>query len=134
MSDLVVTAANVARVDGSMQTKNAGVAISAGESVYPDSNGVLQLCDHATTAVEAQCGGVALNDAATGQPCTYLTSGNFDPGAAVVVGTVYVVGAANGGIAPAADVGTGDFITVIGVANATDNIKMGLLPAGVAVA
>lgn len=134
MADLVVTAANVAKADGSVQTKNAGVAITAGESVYVDAAGVLQLCDHASTAAEAACSGVALCDAAIGQPCTYLTSGNYNPGAAVVVGTAYAVGAAAGGVAPIVDVGSGDFTTIIGVATTTSNIKLGLLPAGVAAA
>lgn len=132
MTDLVITAADVARVDGSVQTKNAGVAIVAGDSVFVDSNGVLQLSINDDTAIEAASSGVALNDGAVGQPVTYQVSGNLDVGATLVIGETYVVGAALGGLAPVADIASSEFATVVGIATAADNLKMGLLPSGVA--
>ena len=134
MADIVITPANVSRVDGSVQTKNAGVAITAGDSVFVDSTGVLQLCVNDNTAVEAACSGLALNDGAVGQPITYQVSGNLDAGGTLVAGEVYVVGAAAGAIAPVADVVATEFATVIGIATAAGNLKMGLLPSGVAAA
>ena len=134
MVDITVTAANVAKADGSTQTKNAGAVITAGDSVYVDSAGVLQLCEKDQTAVESACAGIALCDAAVGQPCVYQVSGNIDVGATLTIGEVYVVGAGPGGIAPVADVAASDFATVVGIATAGGNLKMGLLPSGVAAA
>ena len=48
------------------------------------------------------------------------------------IGETYVVGAAPGGIAPEADVGTGEFATVIGVAVSANNLKMAINASGVA--
>lgn len=134
MTDIVITPANVARVDGSTQTKLAGVAITAGDSVYVDSSGVLQLCEKDQSVVEAACAGLALNDGAVGQPITYQVSGNLDAGGTLAAGVVYVVGGGPGALAPVADIVTSDFATVIGIATAAGNLKMGLLPSGVAAA
>lgn len=134
MVDITITPADVARVDGSTQTKNAGVAITAGDTVYVDSNGVLQLCINDNTAAEAAMAGIALCDAAVGQPCVYLVSGNLDPGATVAAGVTYIVGAGAGGIAPVADIAAAEFLTVVGVGTGTGNIKMGILQSGVAAA
>ena len=131
MADITVTPADVAKVDGSQQTKLTGVAITAGESVYVDVNGVLQLAAD-TSAIVAAAAGIALCDAAAGQPCTYQVSGNLDVGATLAIGEVYCVGAAAGGIAPCADPGSGDFVTVLGVATAADNLKVGINASGVA--
>jgi len=71
-------------------------------------------------------------DAAAGQPGTYQISGVIDLGATLTRGEVYAVGAAAGGIAPVADPTTGDFMTVLGVAITTANLKIGINQSGVA--
>ena len=134
MVDLVITGSDVDRVSGSQRTAEAGVAISAGDSVYVDSAGLVQQCEHDQTAVEAACLGIALNDAAVGQPVTYQISGVIDLGSVLAAGEVYVVGAGAGAIAPVADIGTGDFATVIGVAVSATNLKIGINASGVAAA
>lgn len=134
MVDLVITPANVSRVDGATQTKNAGVGISAGDALYVDSTGVLQLCENDQTVVEAAMAGIALCDAAVGQPCVYLVSGNLDPGATVAAGIAYIVGGGPGAIAPAADIAAAEFMTIVGVGTSTGNIKLGILQSGVAAA
>ncbi len=134
MVDIVITPANVSRVDGAIQRKNAGVAITAGDSIYIDSTDLVQLCVNDNTAVEAKCQGIALNDGAVGQPITYQVGGNLDVGGTLVIGEVYVVGAGAGAIAPVADIAATEFATILGVADATDNLKMGINPSGVAAA
>lgn len=133
MADLTQTAANVQTGSGSnIQRRNAAVAVTAGDAVYVDGNGAVDLCENDQTAAEAACAGVALNDAAIGQPVTFQVTGQINLGATLTVGEVYVCGAAPGGIAPVADVIAAEFMTVIGVAISTSEIEMGLLPSGVA--
>ncbi len=133
MADLVVVAANV-QPTGSTVTRRgiAAVAITAGDSVYVDSSGEIDLCENDQTAVEAACRGVALNDAAANQPVEYATGGEVNMGSILSAGQVYVVGAGAGGIAPEADPGTGNFVTVIGVATSATNLKLGINQSGVA--
>lgn len=133
MVDLVQTAANVAAQAGAgTQRKNAGAAITAGMSVFVATDGDLEPAQHDVDAATARAVGVALCDAAAGQPCVYAVSGQVNLGATLVVGETYVVGAAGGAIAPVADVGTGDFSTVLGVAISTSLLKMGIIESGVA--
>lgn len=133
MADLTQTAANVQSGAGNTtQTRDASVAVTAGDSVYLDANNLVTPCENDQTATEALCAGVALNDAAAGQPVTYQTGGQINLGATLVVGETYVVGAVAGAIAPVADVIATEFSTIIGVAISTSLLEMGLLPSGVA--
>lgn len=134
MADLVITASNVDRVSGSQRSAEAGVAITAGDCVYIDTAGLVQLAQKDVSVVEAAASGIALNDAGIGQPCTYQISGVVDLGAVLTAGEVYVVGAAAGGIAPVADVIATDFATIVGIAISSSNLKMAIVPSGVAAA
>lgn len=133
MADLTVTAANVAAQSGAgTQRKNAGAAITAGMALFLATDGDVEPAQHDVDAATARCIGVALCDAAVGQPVVYAVSGQVNLGATLVVGETYVVGAAGGGIAPVADVGTGDFSTIVGVAVSSSLLKMGINESGVA--
>jgi hypothetical protein len=78
--------------------------------------------------------GIALNDAADGQPISYLVSGGIDPGATVAVGTVYVVSAnAAGGIAPVSDLASTEYVTILGVGVTTSRINVDIKQSGVAI-
>ena len=133
MADLVVVAANVQPTSSTQSRRGtAAVAIDAGQSVYIDSSNEIDLCEFDQTSVEAACRGVALNDAAAGQPVEYAVSGEVDMGAILSTGQTYIVGAGAGGIAPEADAGAGNFVTVVGVAVSSNNLKLGILQSGVA--
>lgn len=133
MVDLVVVAANVKPAAGGV-VKNgiAGEAITAGQSVFKATDGQIELAEHDLTAADAAAIGIALNDAALDQHITYVITGDVNMGVILAVGQTYIVGAAAGGIAPEADAGVGDFVTVLGVATTTSNLKMGILQSGVA--
>jgi hypothetical protein len=134
MTDLVITNTDVDKIGGSQRTAEAGVAIAAGESVYIDTAGLAQLCEKGASAVEAAFAGIALNDAGVAQPVTYQAAGSIDLGSVIAAGVIYVCGAAAGGIAPSADIGTGNFVTIIGVGlNGTD-LQIGVNQSGVAAA
>jgi len=134
MADLTITAANVDRVTGSQRTQEAGVAITAGDAVYQGADGLVALAEKDLTVTESLAQGIALSDAAIGQPVTYQISGVIALGATLSAGEVYMVGAGPGGIAPVADVGTGDFATILGIAVSAANLKIGIIPSGVAAA
>ena len=133
MADLTVVAANVKPAASTVTKKGiAGEAISAGESVFKAADGGIELCENDQAALDAACIGVALNDAAVDQPIEYAITGDVNMGAIMTIGQTYVVGAAPGGIAPEVDVIATEFLTVIGVATTTSNLKLGILQSGVA--
>lgn len=117
MADLSITATNVV-VDTAIaytmdKEKFAGVALTAGQIVYKDAAAadVLKLADANGTAAVAAAYGVALVNAAIGQPCPVLRKGVITVGATIVVGTRYVLSATAGGVCPEADLVTDDYVT-----------------------
>lgn len=141
MADVVVTAANVARVTGSGVFGNdttidngfAGATVTAGQSVYKDTAGLYQLTDANLSVAAGVAKGIALNGASSGQPLAVATGGTLAPGFTVTVGTIYVVSATGGGIAPAADLVTGWRTGIVGVGLTTTTIGLVLYSSGVAV-
>lgn len=93
--------------------------------LYEDTsdNGDLKGAD-ADVLATAVFKGFALNDAADGQPQEFgygegtLTVG----GTGVTVGQVYVVSTTTGGIAPYSDLGSGDYVTYLGVGATSSTI------------
>lgn len=131
-ADLTVTAANVAKSTGARTaTGEAGATITAGQALYIASDGQLELAD-ADVLASAAAVGIALHGASTGQPITYQTGGRITIGATTTVGQVYVVSTTAGGIAPYADLGTGDFPTILGMAPTTATIDIDIDALGVA--
>lgn len=137
MADLTITAANV--LAGSGATKVAGTAgatITAGQAVYLDTSDneyKLADCDHATAAVRAPAG-LALNGASDGQPLTVLTGGPITIGATVTAGVAYYLSPTAGGICPVADVLSGDYPTILGIATSATVLDVKIHSAGVALA
>lgn len=124
MADLSITAANVA-ADGnsSIEHGTAGAAITAGQVVFKDTNQQYQLADADDVALD-EAYGIALNDAASGQPLTVaLSGGNITIGATLTAGTAYYLSGNPGGIAPVADLATGDRVILLGLASSTTVLK-----------
>lgn len=124
MADLSQTATSVV-TSGQSGVKTAegiaGGTITAGMPVYADAtaNYKLKAAD-ATSLAKAAVVGIALNGGATGQPIEYvIRDPALNVGATLAVGQTYVVSATAGGIAPEADITTGQFVTLLGVANTT---------------
>lgn len=141
MADLSVTAANVAPISGtSFDTVPgegiAGVAITAGQTLYIDTANanVLKLADANSSALTATVAGIALHGAAAGQPIKYAKpGGEYTAGATLTVGTPYFQSATAGGICPAADLATGHYTTLIGIAKSASVMRVFLATAGVAI-
>lgn len=133
MVDLVITASDVAGVNDGIGT--AGEAITAGDVValvgaslmLADANG-----GTGATAALRKPVGIALNDAASGQPVTYAKPGSMVTlGAVLTAGTTYYLSATPGGIAPAADLAVGMTPVIVGIAFSTTQLKISMLSAGV---
>lgn len=135
MADVTVTAASVLQVSGQTKDVVAGEAITAGDWVYEDStaSGKAKKADTSSQA-KATVTGMALNSApAADQPLRIATSGVVKPGGTLTVGTIYVASDNGGKLRPAADNGSGDWVTELGVATAADTLKIGLNVSGVQV-
>lgn len=121
--DLTMTAANVSWSGANITASTvAGVTVAAGQSVYLTSTPNLALAK-ADTSTHAACVGIALDTSvSSGQLCPYASSGVITvSGATFTVQTTIVVSPNNaGGIAPQADLATGNYLTYLGwVATAT---------------
>lgn len=137
MADLSVTAANVIASNSAKRARGiAGATITAGQPVYVDTaaSNVLKLADNDASAATATIAGIALHGAASGQPLEYVTEDpDFTPGATLTTGTIYVASSTAGGIAPAADLASGDYPTVLFVAKSTSKAVMKIVAGGAAI-
>lgn len=135
MADLTITAANV--VAGSGATKvngTAGATVTAGQVVYKDSTTdtfKLADCNSATAAVRSPYG-IALHASLANQPLTVLTAGPVTIGATMTAGVAYYLSGTAGGIAPVADLTTGDYPVILGIATSTTVLNVDIQEAGVA--
>jgi hypothetical protein len=135
MADLSVTAAsvlagsNVSRSDGI-----AGEAIAAGKAVYKSSTTKKwMLADSNSATAEArQAQGIALNGAALNQPVAVQTHGDVTIGAALTAGVAYYLSDTPGGICLVADVGTGEYVCLLGLAKSTTVLALDIQFPGVA--
>lgn len=135
MADISITAASVtAASDARKIYVTAGGTITAGMPVYKDTadNNKYKACD-ANAAASAVCAGVALNGSSDGQPLTVCEEGDVTYNAVLTRAEIYCVSENAGGIAPKADVGTGEYMSVIGVAISTTVLRVKPINSGVVV-
>lgn len=125
MAELVQTPASVVG-SGTPKAGTAGEAIDAGMPVFKDSADDNKLKkSRGSSLALAQCDGIALNSAATGQPMDYQSDGLIDLGAVIVVGETYVVSDATAGkIRPIGDLGAGDYPVILGVARTASQLNL----------
>lgn len=130
MTDLSITVAQV--LPGSADTDVfvyglAGATITAGQALYLDSvTSTYKPADANASQATAAVAGIATHGALTGQPIKLQTAGDITlgAGAAPVVSVLYVVSATPGGIAPAADLASGYYTTVLGVGIAGSKLRL----------
>jgi hypothetical protein len=137
MADVVITAASVVRGSGAVvETGVAGVAITAGQTVYKDTGDAdkYKLADaDGVSALIRNTHGIALNNSAANQPLTVLREGPVTIGGTLTPGLVYVQSNTPGGIMPAADLSAGEFTTVLGVALSASSLGVKIFASGVSV-
>lgn len=133
-ADLTITAANVVPATGYQFTDGvAGETITRGQTVYlkaSDSRWWKSQADG--TSAESTVIGIALQDAGAGQPLRVQTGGDLGVGAILTVGQVYVVSATAGGIAPYSDLASTNYVSILGVASSTSNLKLKIFATAVA--
>jgi len=135
MTDISITAANVVSgSDASIENGIAGASITAGQVVYLDSStNKYGLADSnsATAAVRAPRG-IALNGAANNQPLAVQRSGAITIGGTLAAGVTYYLSDTPGGLCPVADVGSGEYSVVMGMAASTTVLNVDIQASGVA--
>lgn len=136
MSALSITAANVAPSTGAIidRTRNAGETITAGMPVYVDTTtGKYMKTDSNASAAASVVYGIALHGASNGQPLAVQTDGDINLGATLTANTAYIAGAtAAGDVNPIADITTGWYGCLLGIAISTSILRLGIRNTGVA--
>lgn len=135
MTDLSITAGNVVAGSGATTVNGtAGAAITAGQAVYHDTTtDTWKLADSNSATVAARTpGGISLNGASSGQPMVILTGGPVTIGATMTASLAYYLSDTPGGICPVADVGAGEYTTVIGLAQSTTVLLVDFVSSGAA--
>ena len=134
MADITITAANVVASSGALKEQGiAGAAITAGQWVYRDANGKYQLADsNSGTALARTPRGVALNNAAANQPLMIARGGEVTIGGTLTAGVTYYMSDTPGGMCPVADVGTGEYSCILGIAKSASVLDIAIKASGVA--
>lgn len=126
MADLSITASSVLAGAGALiEDGIAGATITAGQAVYKAADGTWALADaDSATAAARDAKGIALNGASANQPIKVQKGGEITVNAVLTAGTTYYLSGTAGGICPVADVGTGEYYDVIGIAKSTTSMKL----------
>ena len=134
MADLTITAANVvASANAVRESGTAGATITAGQLVYLDTTDMrYKLADNNGAAALRVPNGVALNGAANNQPLVIQKAGDITIGATMTAGVAYYLSDTPGGICPVADLASGEYPCIIGIAKSTSLMDVGIHPSGVA--
>ena len=133
MADISPTAANVQVTSTSTTSRavaGAGVTITQGQAFYIDSGLNTAALADCTAVGTSSVAGIAVTPAAATESFMYVSAGSMDLGVTLTVGETYVLSTA-GGISPIGDLTTNDFVSVIGTADATDNIVVRIDNTGV---
>ena len=135
MADLSITAASCVPASGApVEWGVSGATITAGKAIYLDTaTNTWKLADNndATAAVR-QATAIALTGSSSSQPLAYMRSGSLTLGATMTAGTAYYLSATAGGICPVADLASGQYPQVVGIATSTTVLQLGFLASGVA--
>lgn len=122
MADLSITAANVLPGENtSSKASHAGEAVTAGKVIFLNSTTKKwALADSNSVTPEArEATAIALNGAALNQPLVGHTKGPITVGATLVPGTSYYLSDTQGGICTLEDVGSGEYVCLLGIATST---------------
>lgn len=137
MTDISITAANVAAgSDAKIEKGTAGATITAGQVVYKDSaDNKFKLVDSdSATAAARNPYGIALNGASNGQPLSVQTEGDITIGGTLTAGTAYYASSGTaGGIAPLADIASGDDPILLGLAKSASVLKLQIVDPNVTI-
>lgn len=134
MADLTITAASVVAGSDDVIHGTAGETITAGQTVYKDTVTTQKYfkADSNGAAATRVPVGIALNGGAVNQPVAIQRSGAITIGATLTAGVVYYQSDTPGGICPVADLASGEYPCIIGIATSTTVLKVDIQASGVA--
>lgn len=134
MADVTVTAANVKPVGTSrtVQTVLLGETVTQGQPLYLKAADSKYWKADADTLAEAAAEGIAITPGVADDYAIMLTAGTINMGGTLAVGQVYVVSVNAGGVAPYSDLGSGDYVTILGVATTTAILNVDINVTGIA--
>lgn len=135
MADLTVTAAScVPGANSSQEVGVAGETITAGMLVYrAAATNKWMKADTNSATVEARTPtAVALTGSSLNQPIVVHKKGLLTLGATLTANTPYFASDTPGGICPIADVGTGEYLTQVGIATTAAIIDVNFQSTGAA--
>lgn len=134
MANLTITAANIVPATGyGFVDIVAGEALTRGQPCYELSTDGKAYVADANAVAKITVRGIALSDAAANQPTRLLTSGNLGFGAILTVGTAYYLSATVGLICLFTDLVATDYVSFLGIATTTGNLRVQILNSGVAI-
>jgi hypothetical protein len=134
MADISITAANVvAASDAVRESGTAGATVTAGQLVYLDNSDMkYKLADSNGAAALRVPSGIALNGAANNQPLVIQKGGDITIGGTMTAGVAYYLSDTPGGICPVADLASGEYPCIVGIAKSTSVLSVNIQPSGVA--
>ena len=126
MTALSITAANVKWVGGVRPVMvKGGATLTRGQCLYLDTTDLEHKVADADVDASSVFAGVALTDGTDGSDMLIAPPGAVvNIGATTTAGTIYCIGLAGGDIVPWADLGTGDYVTVLFVGTGTANVEI----------
>ena len=132
MADVSFTATSI-KPGANAQTKEVmfGATITPGMAVYLDASDNKYKIADCTDAAKDAAAGMALTGGADGQPGVIITGGNLTTSAHLSLASPVYILSETGLICPAADLANNDYITIIGVATSTTNLKLSINVSGV---
>lgn len=135
MADLTINTTIVSLTNGvsSVEQVTYGESVSQGMVLYEDtsdSNKYKKAVNNTATLAAAKA--IALTPGASGEKGYVVKSGEIDLGATLAVGMRYFVSNTAGAICPSADIGTGEYVTLIGIATAAGVLKVNFQASGIA--
>jgi hypothetical protein len=133
MAELTITAANVkATATTSISLVQFGEAVDQGEAVYlKTSDSKYWLANNGAEAT-ADVAGVALTPNIADGYGIIAKSGQVDLGATLSVGQTYALASTSGKIELESDVGSGEYVTLLGVAATAALIDLDIVVSGTA--
>ena len=135
-ADITVTAANVKVTSNTgltIRRVQFGETVTQGQAVYvATADRKYYKADVDDPGKDAAVG-IVLTPAATNEYGYVVLKGLMNMGATLVVGTIYVASDTAGGVRPATDNGTGDKVTILGVATTSSILWVNPFASGTAV-
>jgi hypothetical protein len=135
MADISITAANVVPgSDANIVHGTSGETIAAGKSVYLSSttNKWMLADSNSATAEARRATAISLTGSSANQPVVVQKGGDITIGATLTAGVAYYLSDTPGGICPVADIGSGEYVCLLGIAKSTTVLAIGIQYPGVA--